>query len=202
MGFIVGIAGGIGSGKTAASDYFEDLGLCVVDADFCARKPVEKGQPALNTIAQHFGEGILLASGELNRAKLREIIFANPEEKTWLENLLHPLIAQELQNQLQQANSDYVILVSPLLIESGQYQLCDRVLVVDVPEDLQMQRVQARDDNDIEQIKRIMQSQATREQRLAKADDVVVNDQSLEHLHQALAKLHQHYLQLAKEKTP
>lgn len=200
MAFIIGIAGGIGSGKTAASDYFQSLGLSVVDADVCARKPVAKGQPALSAIAAHFGSEILLENGELNRAKLREIIFSDPNEKTWLEQLLHPLIAQELQQQLQNASGPYVILASPLLVESGQYQLCDRVLVIDVPEDVQMQRVQARDNNDIEQIKRIMKTQATREQRLAKADDVVVNDQTLEQLHQALAKLHQQYLTMAKEK--
>lgn len=142
----------------------------------------------------------MLASGELDRAKLREIIFSKPDAKTWLEQLLHPLIAQELQTQLQQATSDYVVLASPLLVESGQYLLCDRVLVIDVPESLQMQRVQARDDNDIEQIKRIMQTQATREQRLEKATDVIVNDASLEDLQQACDKLHPLYLRLAKEK--
>ncbi|HEY9034982.1 MAG TPA: dephospho-CoA kinase, partial [Pseudomonadales bacterium] len=158
--YIVGLTGGIGSGKTAVSDRFQQKGITIVDADLCSRVVVEKGRPALDAIRQHFGDSILTASGELDRAALRQRIFADPDEKAWLEQLLHPLIAEETFRQLESAQSPYVMLVSPLLIESGQDALCDRVLVVDVPESVQLSRTMQRDDNDEQQVRRIMQSQA------------------------------------------
>ncbi|MEL7401638.1 MAG: dephospho-CoA kinase, partial [Pseudomonadota bacterium] len=130
MSLIVGLTGGIGSGKTAASDHFESLGITVVDADLASRVVVEKGRPALEQIANHFGSDFITDDGELNRARLREEIFASPEAKQWLETLLHPLIREEIQSQLQSAQSDYVILVSPLLIETDQHLLADRVLLI------------------------------------------------------------------------
>lgn len=199
--FIVGLTGGIGSGKTAASDYFSELGIDVVDADIASRTVVEAGKPALQNIAEHFGGDILLADGTLDRALLRAKIFSNPDEKTWLEALLHPLIAEQVRSELEAASSDYAIFVSPLLIESQQDRICDRVLVIDVPEELQVTRATQRDHNDAAQVKRMIASQATREQRLEKATDVVVNTSTLQALHKELGLLHQHYQQLAAEKV-
>lgn len=199
--FIVGITGGIGSGKTAVSDRFEEKGITVVDADICSRVVVEPGRPALKSISEHFGKEILNTDGTLDRAKLREIIFKDSDAKQWLEALLHPLIGEELINQLNSASSDYVILASPLLIESGQNLLCDKVIVVDVPEILQVERTVNRDNNSIDQVKKIIASQASREQRLEKASDVIVNDQGLDHLDREVERLHKQYITDAKEKT-
>lgn len=195
--FIVGLTGGIGSGKTAASDHFKSLGITVVDADVVAREVVEPGTPALGKIVERFGDDILTADKTLDRAKLRSIVFKNDEEKKWLESLLHPLIGESMINQLYNANSEYAILVSPLLVEAGQDALANRVLLIDVPEDIQLKRTMARDSNSEEQVKNIMASQASREQRLAKADDVIVNDSDLQHIFTEVEKLHQKYLEMA-----
>ena len=198
---VVGLTGGIGSGKTAASDHFGHLGIEIVDADIASRVVVEPGKPALEKIAEHFGESILLADRSLDRAALRKTIFANPDEKKWLETLLHPLIAEEITRGLASAKSPYVIFVSPLLIESDQKSFCNRLLVIDVPEQVQLQRTTQRDNNDEAQVKRIIASQASRQQRLDLADDVIENTAGLEQLFSAVEKMHQHYLQLATD-TP
>src|SRR3989338_6241173 len=140
----IGLTGGIGSGKTAATDHFQQLGIAVVDADVVAREVVVPGSPALAQIAEHFGAQILDHSGALDRAQLRKIIFSNPSEKSWLETLLHPLIRTEILRQLEQAHSPYAILVSPLLFETGQHLLVDRTLLIDAPEALQVSRATAR----------------------------------------------------------
>ncbi len=197
--FVVGLTGGIGSGKTAVSDRLQALGIDVVDADVVARQVVEPHSSALEQIRDHFGENILGADGLLDRALLRKIIFANPVEKAWLENLLHPLIAAELSRQLKNARSPYALLVSPLLIESGQAGLCDRILVVDVPESSQIDRTTVRDNNSSEQVKRIMASQLSRKQRLDSATDVIDNSGSLQQLDEAVTALHGKFLTLAKE---
>lgn len=198
MTFIIGLTGGIGSGKTAVSDRFAALGIKVVDADVCARVVVEPGKPALALIAEHFGHDVLDSNGALDRARLRQIVFADDNERKWLESLLHPLIFEEMWNQLQSATSPYAILVSPLLIEGGQTAICQRVLVVDVPEDIQLARTMARDANSAEQVKAIMAAQTSRMARLEKADDVIVNDSDLASLQLAVDELHQHYLRLAQ----
>lgn len=198
--YIVGLTGGIGSGKTAVSDRFQDKGITIVDADICSRVVVEKGRPALAQIRDHFGADILTHDGELDRAALRQRIFANTDEKKWLESLLHPLIAEELMNQLAASTSAYTIMVSPLLIESKQNLICDRVLVVDVPEEVQLARTMQRDANDNEQVKRIMQSQADRQTRLQHAQDVIENIHGLDHLDEQVDVLHTKYLQLAAAK--
>lgn len=198
--FIVGITGGIGSGKTAVSDRFATYDIDVVDADLCARVVVEKGKPALAEIIQHFGEGIVNAAGELDRALLRQKVFANADDKQWLESLLHPLIADELMHQLNIAKSPYVILASPLLIESQQYLMCDEVIVVDVPEALQVERTMLRDNNDAEQVKRIIASQTGRQQRLEKASIVIENTAGLDKLDHAVAEHHAQFLQQAADK--
>ncbi len=198
MVFIVGLTGGIGSGKTAVSDRFAKLGIKVVDADVCARVVVEPGRPALAQIVDHFGPEVLQADGSLDRARLRQIVFANEAERKWLESLLHPLIFEEMWSQLQSANSPYAILVSPLLVEAGQNAICQRILVVDVPEDVQLARTMARDANSAEQVKAMMASQASRDARLAKADDVIVNDSDLLMLKQRVDEIHHQYLALAE----
>ncbi len=191
----IGLTGGIGSGKTAASTYFEELGICIVDADVVARQIVEPGQAALAAIIQHFGRSILLADDTLDRAKLREKIFNNPTDKTWLESLLHPLIREEITRQLQAAKSPYVILVSPLLFETNQHTLVDRTLLIDVPEQVQRERAAQRDGNSVQQIQKIIDSQLPRKQKLARADDVIVNDKGLAELKENISIMHEKYLQ-------
>ncbi|AHY41817.1 dephospho-CoA kinase [Stutzerimonas decontaminans] len=194
--WILGLTGGIGSGKTAVADHFASLGVHVVDADQAARWVVEPGRPALAQIVAHFGEGILLPGGGLNRPALRERIFDNPAERQWLEQLLHPLIRAEVAQHLALAESPYAIMVSPLLIESGQYRQVDRVLVVDVPESLQVARTAARDQTSEEQVRSILKVQAAREERLKHADDVLVNDRDLAWLKGEVERLHRFYLTL------
>ena len=197
MTFIIGLTGGIGSGKTAASDHFAQLGIDVVDADVVAREVVEPGSPALKAIAEHFGADTILPSGALNRPLLRQKVFEDPEQRLWLEQLTHPLIREQIRHKLEQAQSPYVLLVSPLLIESGQSEFCQHILLVDVPEDLQLSRAAARDNNTPDQGKAIMAAQASRQQRLKQADDVITNDSTLEALHRQVEQQHQHYLALA-----
>lgn len=194
--WILGLTGGIGSGKSAAAEHFVELGVHLVDADQAARWVVELGTPALAKIAEHFGEEVLLPSGELNRAALRARVFEDAKERKWLESLLHPLIGEEIAAHLARAQSPYAILVSPLLVESGQYRLAQRILVVDAPEQLQLQRTVARDQASEEQVKAILQVQASREERLRHADDVLVNDRDLAWLQSEVERLHQFYLTL------
>ena len=195
---VVGLTGGIGSGKTAASEHFKSLGITIVDADEVSRQVVEPGTPALKQIAAHFGEQILNDDQSLNRRALRELIFNNEEEKKWLEQLLHPLIGMETFRQLQASQSAYTIFVSPLLIEIGQDKMTQRILVVDAPESEQVLRTVERDNTDADSVKSIMKSQASRTLRLEKADDVLVNDGSLESLKEKVEALHKTYLELAK----
>ena len=195
--FIVGITGGIGSGKTAVSDRFATLGITIVDADLASRAVVEPGQPALRAIAEHYGNHLLDADGALDRRALRDIVFADPEQRRWLEQLTHPLINQYLVDHLQAAVTPYAMLASPLLSETGQSRYCHRVLVVDVPEELQIERTVARDASSAKQVRAIIAAQASRRDRLALADDVIVKDQDLSHLDREVARLHQVYLELA-----
>ena len=196
MGLIIGITGGIGSGKTAVTDYFASLGITVVDADQAARIVVEPGKPALTKIAGHHTD-ILMPDGSLNRRKLRDIIFADNNEREWLEQLLHPLIRKQILEEISASESAYTILVSPLLLETDQSQLVDRLLVVDVPESVQIERTMHRDRVTEEQTRAILAKQADRQQRLDKADDTVNNSGSLEQLYPQLDKLHQKYLKLS-----
>ncbi|WP_137818214.1 dephospho-CoA kinase [Pseudomonas sp. 2FG] len=194
--WILGLTGGIGSGKSAAAQHFIDLGVHTVDADHAARWVVEPGRPALAQIVEHFGAGVLQADGQLDRAALRARIFQHPEERRWLEALLHPLIGQEILSHLARAESPYAILVSPLLVESGQHQLTQRVLVVDAPEELQLQRTMQRDQAPAEQVQAILKAQASREERLRHADDVLLNDRDLNWLQTEVERLHHFYLTL------
>lgn len=191
---IIGLTGGIGSGKTAVSDTFKSLGIDIVDADVSSRRVVEKGQPALDDIQAHFGDDILDSENNLDRAKLREIIFKNPQERVWLEQLLHPKIAEHIKDQLESSNSPYCILVSPLLLETEQKSYCSFVLVVDVPEEFQVTRTAKRDGVSEEQVKNIISAQIDREKRLEQADEIIINDGSMEELKKKVVVLHTKYL--------
>ena len=194
---IIGITGGIGSGKTAASDYFAGLDIRVIDADVVAREVVEPNQPAWHAIKARYGADALLEDGSLNRTWLREKVFAEPEERHWLESQTHPRIREAIITQLSNAKSAYVILVSPLLFESKQNELVDRTLVIDVDEQTQIERACSRDNNDQEQIKRIIAAQIPRQERLALADDIADNNGELAQLFSQLDDLHQTYLAMA-----
>lgn len=195
---VIGLTGGIGSGKTAVSDRFALKGIAIVDADIASRAVVEPGKPALAEIAAHFGDEVILESGELNRAKLREIVFADPSQREQLEAMTHPRIRDEIVSGLQSARSPYVILASPLLMETDQHQMCDRILLVDVPEDIQLQRASSRDGVSVEQIKAIMAAQTSREKRRQNADDIIVNDRDLNWLDEEVERLHNSYLSLCQ----
>ena len=197
--WVVGLTGGIGSGKSAVSDRFVALTVKVVDADVASRVVVESGQPALAAIAEHFGARLLTPQGALDRAELRKMVFADETQRRWLEALLHPLINEYIRTELAAARSPYAILAHPLLVETGQSRICDRVLVVDVPEELQISRTMDRDTNSEEQVRAIMAAQATREDRLAAADDVICNDKDLAHLDAEVRRLHEAYLDLASK---
>lgn len=199
MSFVIGVTGGIGSGKTAVTDRFAAHGITVVDADLAARVVVEPGRPALEAIAAHFGSAILQADGSLDRAALRGIVFADPAQRHWLEQLTHPLIGEEIRTQLAASRSPYTLLSSPLLLESSsQRALANLVVVVDVPEAVQLQRAMTRDNNDEAQVRRIMAAQLPRQKRLALADIVVDNSGSLAGLDDIVAELHKEFLQRAE----
>lgn len=199
--WILGLTGGIGSGKSAVAQHFVDLGVHLVDADHAARWVVEPGRPALAKIVEHFGGDVLQADGQLDRSALRARIFADSDERRWLEALLHPLIGQEIMAYLARAESPYAILVSPLLIESGQHRLTQRVLLVDAPEQLQIQRTIARDQSSAEQVQAILKAQASRSERLQHAHDVLVNDRDLHWLQAEVERLHNFYLTLRGGQT-
>lgn len=196
---VIGLTGGIGSGKTMATDHFARLGITIVDADLASRVIVEPGKPALEEIATHFGRDVLQPDGSLNRARLREIVFADPEARKALERITHPRIAEEIARQLAASTSPYTILVSPLLFESSQHRYARRTLLIDVPEELQRNRAASRDGVSTEQIDAIMAVQMSREQRRALADDVILNDGQPEHLYAAIEAQHVRYLEMARE---
>ena len=196
--FVVGLTGGIGSGKSAATDIFASLGIDIVDADEVARDVVAVGSQGLLQIAEHFGEHILLEDGSLDRAALREKVFANPDEKTWLNGLLHPLIRSRMQQLIIESTSPYCILSVPLLVENKLTEMCNYVVVVDCPEALQLERALKRDGSSEATIKSIMASQASRKERLNAADHVLDNSTSLNALSSQVSALHEHLLLLSK----
>ena len=197
--FLVGLTGGIGSGKTLVSDTFAQLGVDIVDADIIARDVVAPGSEGLSALVEHFGSGIVNASGELNRAALRERVFSNVEEKAWLNACLHPRIRRAMQQAAANVNSSYGILAVPLLIENDLTGMVDRVTVVDCPEDMQVARAMQRDGSSETIIRSIIASQATREQRLAVADDVIDNSLTPEHTCEQVKALHATYQALASQ---
>ena len=198
---VVGLTGGIGSGKSAAAKLFQNLGVTVIDADIVARKVVQPGQPALQAIVDHFGEDILNAKGDpsLNRQKLRSLIFSNSEHRLWLNNLLHPLIREIMQTAVNESTSSYCIQVIPLLLESGLQDQVDRVLVIDVPKSVQINRVLLRDESSDEEVDKIIQSQISREERLALSDDIITNDSNIDELEKAVNSMNNKYLRIAAD---
>lgn len=200
MQVIIGLTGGIGSGKSTVAKEFTALGIDIIDADKVARQVVEPGQPALAEIELYFGSDVLNAAGELNRAKLRQLIFQSETKKQWLNALLHPIIRDTLLAQLNMAKSEYVMLEAPLLLENKLTQYTDYTLVVDVDEKLQIERAMQRDDNSKSQIQAIMDAQISRSLRLQQADYVIDNS-SIDRvaLKQQIKSLHLKFLSLKKK---
>ncbi|MBK4713977.1 MULTISPECIES: dephospho-CoA kinase [Tenebrionibacter/Tenebrionicola group] len=199
MVYTVALTGGIGSGKSTIADAFARSGIAVIDADIIARQVVEPGKPALRAIVEHFGADMLLPDGSLNRRRLRELIFIQTAEKAWLNALLHPLIQQQTQEYIASASSPYVIWVVPLLVENNLSAKADRILVVDVSVATQLARTIKRDGVSLEQAQKIIAAQATREERLAAADDIINNDGEPQSAIAEVASLHQRYLTLAAQ---
>ncbi|MGR5444510.1 dephospho-CoA kinase [Vibrio jasicida] len=200
MAFVIGLTGGIASGKTTVANLFkQQFKIDVVDADIVAREVVEPGSTGLNAIIEHFGIDIVREDQNLDRAKLREQIFSNPDEKAWLNALLHPMIREKMIEDLEQVESDYALLVVPLLIENKLDSLCDRVLVVDVEPETQIARTVKRDNVSEDQARAILASQATQAQRLAIANDVVRNNPNDPDLLLQITDLHEKYLAMCKK---
>lgn len=196
---IIGLTGGIGSGKSTVARAFETLGAAWVDADDVAREVVTPGEPALIAITERFGNQVINQDGTLNRAALRDIVFKDPAQRQWLESITHPKIRERLLQhieRLKSAGAPYVLLVSPLLFESGQNALVSRCVVVDIPTELQLLRTLKRDGVSESQVHAILAAQLPREQRLAKADDVIDNSGDHASMMQQVSKLHERYRQL------
>ncbi|WP_146906950.1 dephospho-CoA kinase [Arenimonas daejeonensis] len=198
--YVVAVTGGVASGKSAVTDAFASLGVVVADADVAARAVVEPGQPALQQIADHFGPASLAGDGRLDRAAMRERVFADPEARKTLEALLHPRIRTWLESACRAAPGPYVVVAIPLLAEGGgrtAYPWLDRILVVDIPEAVQRQRLMQRDGVDDGMARRMVTAQASRSDRLALADDVIVNDGPLDSLAGIVSRLDARYRRLA-----
>ncbi|MEA1063600.1 dephospho-CoA kinase [Erwinia sp. HR93] len=197
MVYTVALTGGIGSGKSTVAAAFSREGIAIIDADVIAREVVELGQPALVAISEHFGSEILHTDGTLNRRKLREVIFTMPQEKTWLNALLHPLIQCRTRHYISVATSPYVLWVVPLLLENNLQNLANRILVVDVSPETQRRRTIQRDGVSREQVEKIIAAQVSRAERLAAADDIINNDGDPQAIPTEVVRLHQRYLALA-----
>ena len=196
MPYIVALSGGIASGKSTIANLFAQLGVPIIDADVIARQVVQIGTEAYKLIVKHFSQEILLPNNELDRSQLREIIFNNDHERLWLNNLLHPIIQEQTQTQIQiaQQTAAYVIWVVPLLVENNLHNFADRVLMVDTPEQLQLERLIQRDNIDKSLAQKMISSQISSKKRLTYADDIIVNNGDLISLTAQVNKLHQQYL--------
>lgn len=195
--FTVVLTGGIASGKSIVSKKFEELGIPVIDTDLISRKVIEPGKKTLTRIISEFGVYYLTPEGTLDRSKIRKLIFSDMEARRKLESIIHPAIAIEVAHQLEDLHSPYCLLVIPLFAESPNYNWVDRVLLVDVPEEIQIKRVIERDRIEREQAKAILEAQSSREDRINLADDVILNDQSLDALNEQILNLHLKYLELS-----
>lgn len=199
MKLVIGLTGGIGSGKSTAAKLFAELGATIIDADVIARMFTSPEHPAFQEIVQYFGHSILSKDGHLNRAKLRQIIFSKPEAKLWLENLLHPLIIQEITRQIDLVQGAYCIVVIPLLFESNKpFPFINRVLAIDSPVAMQIQRVTRRDAVTSAEVEAIIETQARPDQRFSVADDIILNDGDLSGLKRQVKQLHEKYLLLSQ----
>ena len=197
--FVVGLTGGIASGKTTVANLFAEYGIQLVDADVIARVVVEKGSKGLAAITEHFGTAILLADGQLDRAALRSKVFNDEQQRLWLNNLLHPMIRQTMLEQVNASTSAYVIMVVPLLFENQLDNLVSTTLVVDISPELQVSRTMKRDGVSQQQVEHILASQMSRQQRIDKADHVIDNQGDINLLRSQVARLHQLFLQQAAE---
>ncbi|WP_133408342.1 dephospho-CoA kinase [Parashewanella tropica] len=195
--FIIGLTGGIGSGKSTVADLFAAQGIDIIDADIIAREVVAVGSEGLAEIVEHFSVEVLLDNGELNRTALREKIFNNPDQRLWLNQCLHPKIRQRMLDLVKKSSSVYTLLVVPLLFENGLDSLVNRTLVVDITEEQQIKRTTSRDHSNTEIVKNIINSQMSRDDRLSKADDVISNQGEKDDLEQAVIALHRKYLTLS-----
>jgi dephospho-CoA kinase len=193
----IGLTGGVASGKSVVADMFAELGASIIDTDVIAHEVVMPGQPALNELQKTFGETVISDDGTLNRSAMRELVFADDAARRQLEAILHPRIRQEAYRQSNQAGGDYQLIVIPLLVESPLKSLFNRILVVDCDEKTQLSRLLARDAESAEQAHRILAAQASRAERLAIADDVITNDDSLDATRSQVAALHEIYVSLA-----
>ena len=196
----IGLTGGIASGKSTAAQRFSELGVPVIDADVAARAVVAPGTEGLSQVVARFGPGVLAGNGELNRSALRELIFANPDMRRDLEKILHPLIRADMDRRARAAVGPYLLMAIPLLVESGSRDRVDRILVVDLDEAVQLQRVMARDGSTLDQARAILASQSSRSARLAAADDVLLNTGTVRDLRQAVDGLHEGYMRLAADR--
>ena len=194
---VIGLTGGIGSGKTTVAELFQRQGIEVIDADLISREVVEPGEPALQAIVSHFGQQILSDEGRLRRSALRQLVFSDPEQRKWLERLLHPLINERIRQRITTSRSPYCILMSPLLLETRQKTLVARILIVDVSRETQLQRTMRRDESPRETIEAIMAAQVPREVRIAAADDIIDNNGEAGELAEQVGALHSRYLSLA-----
>jgi dephospho-CoA kinase len=198
----IGLTGGIASGKTTVAQRFMELGVPVIDADAAARAVVAPGTQGLDKVLKRFGSGVLAENGELDRHALRELIFREPGSRRDLEAILHPLIRADMEQSAELAGGPYIVMAIPLLVEGGSRDRVDRILVVDVDEAVQLQRVMARDGCTLEQARAILTSQASRSARLAAADDVLPNTGTVTDLRQAVDDLHERYLRVAEAQRP
>ena len=197
MVFAVGLTGGIGSGKTTISDLFAELGVEIIDTDEIARTLTSKPQDAMSAIEAQFGSDVIASDGSLDRARMRELAFSDPQARQTLQQILHPLIRDEVQRRLAASASAYALVVVPLLVESRGYDFASRILVVDCSEEQQIARVMRRSGLSREQVKAIMATQTSRNDRLAVADDVIRNDGEISALREQVNRLHDQYLALA-----
>jgi dephospho-CoA kinase len=194
----IGLTGGIASGKSTVTQRFAELGVPVIDADVASRHVVEPGEPGLEQVVRRFGPGVLDANGNLDRRALRAVIFSDAAARLALDAILHPLIRADMEHQAATATGPYLVMAIPLLVEGGRARDLNRVLVVDVDEAVQLERVRARDGSSEDQARAILASQASREARLAAADDVLLNAGSVADLRQAVDRLHEQYLRLSR----
>lgn len=196
---IIGLTGGIGSGKTTVCRLFAEFGVPIIDTDIIAREIVEPGEPALSALAELFGKEVLHSDGSLDRSALRKQVFDDENKRVQLERLLHPLIRKRMHMQISHLTAPYVIIAIPLLLEKAWQNEVDRILVVDTTEALQLSRTMARDGLDAQTVQGIIHTQASRQQRIAAADDIIHNDSDQGELKRQVRALHRYYQQLASE---